>query len=71
MFSIGEHVFHQNTGHIGQVIGYGHQLNNVEAITLKVLVAYAEKYGKRGVIEEDLDSFWTKWPDTQGFHLFK
>ena len=62
MFSIGEYVLHQKTGHIGKVMGYGHEiLNGVYTTTLKVLVDYAETSGKRGVVEEDLYSAWVKW----------
>ncbi|MDZ4877048.1 MAG: hypothetical protein CLLPBCKN_006483 [Chroococcidiopsis cubana SAG 39.79] len=62
MFSIGDYVLHQKTGHIGKVIGYGHEiLNDVYTTTLKVLVDYAETTGKRGVVEEDLYSAWVKW----------
>ncbi|AFY88698.1 hypothetical protein Chro_3233 [Chroococcidiopsis thermalis PCC 7203] len=62
MFGIGEYVLHQKTGHIGKVIGYGHEiLNGVYTTTLKVLVDYAETSGKRGVVEEDLYSAWVKW----------
>ena len=62
MFRIGEYVLHQKTGHIGKVIGYGHEiLNGVYTTTLKVLVDYAETSGKRGVVEEDLYSAWVKW----------
>lgn len=62
MFGIGEYVLHQKTGHIGKVIGYGHEiLNGVYITTLKVLVDYAETSGKRGVVEEDLYSAWVKW----------
>ena len=59
MFDVGEYVIHQNTGQIGRVIGYGHQiLNGVYVTTLKVLVHDTEIIGKRGVIEEDLYSAW-------------
>ncbi|WP_317107099.1 hypothetical protein [Chroococcidiopsis sp. SAG 2025] len=55
-------MLHQKTGHIGKVIGYGHEiLNGVYTTTLKVLVDYAETSGKRGVVEEDLHSAWVKW----------
>ncbi|PSB64222.1 hypothetical protein DSM107010_50550 [Chroococcidiopsis cubana SAG 39.79] len=59
MFDVGEYVVHQNTGHTGRVIGYGHQiLNGVYVTTLKVLVHDAEIIGRRGAIEEDLYSAW-------------
>lgn len=62
MFGIGDCVLHQKTGHIGRVIGYGHEiLNDVYTTTLKVLVDYAETTGKRLVVEEDLYSTWVKW----------
>jgi len=61
MFDVGEYVVHQNTGHVGRVIGYGHQiLNGVYTTTLKVLVHDAEIASKRGAIEEDLYSAWIK-----------
>jgi hypothetical protein len=63
MFSIGDQVLHQKTEHMGEVIGYGHQiLNTVYTTTLKVLVTYAESSGRHGVVEEDLYSAWTKRP---------
>jgi len=59
MFDVGEYVVHQNTGHVGRVIGYGHQiLNGVYTTTLKVLVHDAEIASKRRAIEEDLYSAW-------------
>jgi len=62
MFGIGEYVLHQKTGHMGKVIGYGHEiLNDVYTTTLKVLVNDAEATGKRGVVKEDLYSAWVKW----------
>lgn len=65
MFSIGEYVLNQKTGHIGKVVGYGHQiLNDVYITTLKVLVDYSEAQGKRGVVKEDLCSAWVKWLDS-------
>ncbi|PSB46783.1 hypothetical protein [Chroococcidiopsis sp. CCNUC1] len=64
MFDVGEYVVHQNTGHTGRVIGYGHQiLNGVYVTTLKVLVHDAEIIGRRGAIEEDLYSAWI------GYHI--
>lgn len=65
MFSIGEYVLNQKTGHMGRVIGYGHQiLNDVYITTVKVLVDYSPALGKRGVVEEDLSSAWVKWLDS-------
>lgn len=62
MFSIGEYVFHQKTGHIGKVIGYGHEiLNDVYTTTLKVLVDCAEATERERVVEEDSYSAWVKW----------
>jgi hypothetical protein len=61
MFDVGEYVVNQKTGHLGKVIGYGHQiLNGVYTTTLKVLVSDTEISGKRGVIEEDLFSEWVQ-----------
>jgi hypothetical protein len=65
MFNVGDYVLNQNTGHIGQVIGYGQQIiNNVGTKTLKVLVAQAEDSRKKGFVEEDLHSSWTQWSKT-------
>lgn len=65
MFSIGDYVLNQKTGHIGKVIGYGHQiLNDVYTTTLKVLVADAKNSINRGFVEEDLYSAWAKWFDS-------
>lgn len=65
MFSIGEDVLNQNTGHVGKVIGYGHQiLNDVYTTTLKVLVVKAENSVKQGTVEEDLYSAWVKLMST-------
>lgn len=62
MFNVGKYVVNQKTGHLGQVIGYGHQIiNGVYMTTLKVLVNDAEISGKRGVIEEDLYSAWIEY----------
>lgn len=61
MFGVGDSVVNQNTGHIGKVIGYGHQiLNGVYTTTLKVLVNDAETTKTRGLVEEDLYSVWVK-----------
>ena len=59
MFSIDEYVLNQKTGHIGKVVGYGHQiLNNVYTTTLKVLVSEAGNPLKHIIVEEDLYSNW-------------
>ena len=72
MFNVGDYVFNQKTGHIGKVIGYGHQiLKSGYETTLKVLVAESETSRKRGVVVEDLYSAWIQWSGTQHFHLFK
>ena len=61
MFSIDEYVLNQKTGHIGKVVGYGHQiLNNVYITTLKVLVSEAGDPLKHIIVEEDLYSAWVK-----------
>jgi hypothetical protein len=61
MFSIGEQVLNRKTGRIGKVIGYGHEvLDSGYTPTLKVLVAGAKNSGRRGAVEEDLDSNWAK-----------
>ena len=62
MFGIGDYVIHEKTGHIGKVIGYGHQMvDDVYMPTLKVLVAEASNSRKRGFVAEDLHSTWTHW----------
>lgn len=62
MFNIDEYVLNQKTGHIGKVIGYGHQiLNDGYTTTLKVLVDYALASDRQEVVEEDLHSAWVRW----------
>lgn len=62
MFNIDEYVLNQKTGHIGKVVGYGHQiLNDVYTTTLKVLVSKAGDPLKHMIVEEDLYSAWIKW----------
>ncbi|MBL1178206.1 MAG: hypothetical protein FWK01_24440 [Pantanalinema sp. GBBB05] len=62
MFNVGEYVLNQNTGNIGKVIGYGHQiLKEGYTTTLKVLVDQALTSGRRGIVEEDVYSSWTSW----------
>lgn len=64
MFPIGDYVVSQRTGHIGKVIGYGHQiLNGIYMPTLKVLVPEGLNSKKSGLVEEDLHSTWTQWPE--------
>ncbi len=59
MFNIGDHVVNQKTGHIGKVVGYGHQiLKSGYETTLKVLLAESET-SRRGVVVEDLYSAWS------------
>lgn len=59
MFNIGDRVVNQKTGHIGKVIGYGHQiLKSGYETTLKVLLAESEN-SRRGVVMEDLYSAWS------------
>lgn len=59
MFNIGDYVVNQETGHIGKVIGYGHQiLKSGYETTLKVLLAESET-SRRGVVVEDLYSAWS------------
>ena len=59
MFNIGDHVVNQKTGHIGKVVGYGHQiLRSGYETTLKVLLAESEN-SRRGVVIEDLYSAWS------------
>ena len=61
MFNIGDYVLNQKTGHLGKVIGYGHQImNNVYMTTLKVLVAEATNSQKKELVVEDVVSEWTQ-----------
>jgi hypothetical protein len=65
MFHIGDYVVNQNTGYLGKVIGYGHQIiNNVYTTSVKVLVTQAENSQQRGFVVEDLVSAWTRWTST-------
>ncbi|MBW4554534.1 MAG: hypothetical protein KME59_01080 [Trichormus sp. ATA11-4-KO1] len=62
MFTIGDYVLNQQTGHLGKVIGYGHQIiNNIQTITLKVLVAETVNSQKRQFVVEDKISAWNRW----------
>lgn len=62
MLNVVDYVFNQKTGHIGKVIGYGHQIIQTGYTpTLKVLVAESETCKKRGFVEEDLYSAWSHW----------
>lgn len=59
MFNIGDRVSNQKTGHIGKVIGYGHQMLKIGyTSTLKVLVAKDQISGKAVFVEEDLYFVW-------------
>lgn len=61
MFNIGDYVLNQKTGHLGKVIGYGHQiLNDVYTTTLKVLVHEATNPQKKELVVEDVVSAWTQ-----------
>ncbi|MES1023616.1 hypothetical protein ABN584_12035 [Gloeocapsa sp. BRSZ] len=61
MFSIGDYVFNQNTGHIGKVIGYGYEIfDNVYTTTLKVLLTCDRTSDNKGVVE-DLISNWVQY----------
>ncbi|MBD2213563.1 hypothetical protein H6G64_19420 [Calothrix sp. FACHB-156] len=60
MFNIGDYVLNQKTGHLGKVIGYGHQImNNVYTTTLKVLVDEAKNSQRKELVVEDIISEWT------------
>ncbi|WP_242044695.1 hypothetical protein [Anabaena azotica] len=62
MFSIGDYVLNQQTGHLGKVVGYGnYQLNQVDTATLKVLVAETANSQKRVFVVEDKVSAWIRW----------
>ncbi len=61
MFNIGDYVLNQKTGHLGKVIGYGHQImNDVYTTTLKVLVHDATNPQKKELVIEDVVSAWTQ-----------
>lgn len=61
MFSIGEQVLNRQTGNIGKVIGYGHEiLNGGYTPTVKVLIVRVKNSGRRGALEEDLYLNWTQ-----------
>ncbi|MBD2168523.1 hypothetical protein H6G04_29520 [Calothrix membranacea FACHB-236] len=62
MFNIGDYVLNQKTGHLGKVIGYGHQImNNVYTTTLKVLVDEAKNSQRKEFVVEDVISEWTDY----------
>ncbi|QSJ21040.1 hypothetical protein JYQ62_30975 [Nostoc sp. UHCC 0702] len=62
MFTIGDYVLNQQTGHLGKVIGYGnHLINNVSIVTLRVLVAESANCQKRQFVVEDKISAWKRW----------
>jgi hypothetical protein len=62
MFSIGDYVINQQTGHLGKVVGYGNSLiNHVDSATLKVLVAETANSRKRVFVVEDKVSAWVRW----------
>jgi len=65
MFSIEDYVFNQKTGHVGKVIGYGHQLlKSGYTTTLKVLIFESGSLSQRRFVEEDLYSAWVQWAGT-------
>ncbi|BCL38771.1 hypothetical protein [Nostoc sp. MS1] len=62
MFSIGDYVINQQTGHLGKVVGYGNSpINQVDSATLKVLVAETANSRKRVFVVEDQVSAWVRW----------
>ncbi|BAB72775.1 hypothetical protein ACN23B_04075 [Anabaena sp. FACHB-709] len=62
MFSTGDYVLNQQTGHWGKVVGYGNYLiNNIDTVTLKVLVAETANSQKRVFVVEDKVSAWIRW----------
>jgi len=65
MFVLGIMYLIKKTGHLGKVIGYGHQIvKSGYQTTLKVLVVKLETSSHRGFIEEDLYSAWVQWAGT-------
>lgn len=62
MFTLEENVINQETGQLGKVIGFGHQIiNNVYTVTLKVLVSDNADSRKRVYVVEDKISAWSPW----------
>jgi hypothetical protein len=62
MFTIDEFVKNQETGQLGKVIGYGHEiLNNVYTVTLKVLVSETTNSRNKVFVVEDKISVWSHW----------
>jgi hypothetical protein len=60
MYNIGEHVLNPQTGQMGKVIGYGHEIiNNVYTLTLKVLVDETANSSKKVSVLEDKISAWS------------
>ena len=61
MYTINEPVINQQTGQVGKVIGYGHEIiNNVYTVTLKVLITESANANKIFVVE-DIISAWNSW----------
>ncbi len=69
MFNIGDYVFNQNTGNLGKVIGYSHQMVNIAYMPIKVLVDFATNSCRRGFVEEDLATVWIPWEEAQRMQL--
>lgn len=60
MLNIGDLVLHQQTGHSGKIIGYGHQmLDGAYLPTLVVRVVEATELGSKFFVE-DFSSAWTR-----------
>ncbi|MCG6138632.1 MAG: hypothetical protein MET45_29135 [Nostoc sp. LLA-1] len=60
MFNIDEYVRNPQTGQVGKIIGYGHEIiNNVYALTLKVLIAEPDNCPKKLLVLEDTISAWS------------
>lgn len=56
---IGDRVLHQQTGHAGKIIGYGHQiLDGVYLPTLVVRVLRGRERLNQKTVIEDLSSAW-------------
>lgn len=63
MFNINEYVLNPQTGQVGKVIGYGHEIiNNVYTVTLKVLISETAHYPNKLLVLEDLVSAWSVMP---------
>jgi hypothetical protein len=62
MFTVGDYVINQETGHLGKVIGYGNRLmNHLPGLTLKVLIIETANSQKHEFVIEAEISAWHRW----------